>query len=371
MISNTQLELIYNTINDTVFLLQIEDESRFKFISVNESFSRKTGLSYNTIINRYVDEIIPAESLSLVLSKYQEAIKNRSSVTWEEVSVYPTGRKTGLVTVTPVFDDLGKCVRIVGSVHDITDQRLQEEKLKSMNDEREKVIADLIKRNQDLEHFTYIVSHNLRSPVANLMGLSKLIDHENPNPEDKDEIIHAITLSVNKLDTIINDLNWILQIREQNVEKKEMVFFRNLVDDICISIKDVIQKHAVSITLDCHELDGIYSVKSYVYSIFYNLIINSIKYRKSDISPAITIVCKNAGDIAEFVFSDNGKGLDMKKNGPYLFGLYKRFDTSVEGKGLGLYLLKNQIESLKGSIVAKSEPGDGMMFIIKLPMIKV
>jgi signal transduction histidine kinase len=79
------------------------------------------------------------------------------------------------------------------------------------------------------------------------------------------------------------------------------------------------------------------------------------------------IECHNLGDNIEIVFADNGKGVDMKKNGADLFGLYKRFDTTVKGKGLGLYLVKMQVESLGGKITAQGEVDKGMQFTILLP----
>jgi len=124
-----QLDLIYNTVNDIIFLISIEKEQRFWFKSVNRSFLLVTGLKQEQIIGKYIDEVIPEPSLTLVLNNYNRAIQTHETVEWEEISEYPAGRKTGIVTVTPVFNDMDECTTLVGTVHDITGHKKAEEVL--------------------------------------------------------------------------------------------------------------------------------------------------------------------------------------------------------------------------------------------------
>ena len=127
-----QLNVIYNTVSDSFFMLSIEDQNRFKFISVNSTFLKTTGLNEEQIIGQYVHNVIPMPSLLMVLEKYNEAITGRSSVCWEETSVYPSGTKTGFVTVSPVIDEKNNCTILVGSVHDITERKRSENEMKSL-----------------------------------------------------------------------------------------------------------------------------------------------------------------------------------------------------------------------------------------------
>ncbi|MES1215741.1 MAG: PAS domain S-box protein, partial [Bacteroidota bacterium] len=131
--SEKQLDLIYNTIEDVVFLIAVEKEKRFRFQAVNRSFLSVTGLKQEQVLGKYVEEVIPEPSLSLVLSKYKETIQTRQTSRWEEISEFPAGRKTGIVSVTPVFNDTGECVTLVGTVHDITQIKTIEEKLVKAN----------------------------------------------------------------------------------------------------------------------------------------------------------------------------------------------------------------------------------------------
>src|SRR6516165_2333391 len=118
-----QLASIYNTVGDVIFHLAVESEGQFRFISVNAAFLKVTGLSREAVVGRAVNEVIPEPSLTMALGKYRQAIERRTTVEWEETSDYPSGQLTGEVSVTPVFDATGKCTRLVGSVHDVTEMR--------------------------------------------------------------------------------------------------------------------------------------------------------------------------------------------------------------------------------------------------------
>jgi PAS domain S-box-containing protein len=235
--------------------------------------------------------------------------------------------------------------------------------------ERDKMTADLVQRNKDLEQFTYIVSHNLRAPVANIRGLSNLLNgFEAVDKQDNASALLALSYSVNTLDKVIIDLNNILQIGKQVNDPIETVSLPGLVEEIKSGIHEMIRKNKAQITYDFEALDELYTLKGYMYSIFQNLVINSIKFKQPGISPKIEISSAVVGNSIHLCFKDNGKGIDLIKNTPHLFGLYKRFDTSVEGKGMGLFMVKLQTESLGGIINVNSEIDKGTEFILEFPM---
>jgi PAS domain S-box-containing protein len=236
--------------------------------------------------------------------------------------------------------------------------------------EREKTTAELIKRNQDLEQFTYIISHNLRAPVANIKGLSNLLSCFEHVDTDCLETLDALALSIKNLDKVIIDLNQILQTSKHVSDKNEQVSLPVLVKEISSVLQSMILSNNATLNCDFSEIDELYILKSYMYSIFQNLIVNSIKYRKIEINPVIDITSKRNGDKITICFKDNGKGIDLTKNGAQLFGLYKRFDHTVEGKGMGLFMVKMQVESLGGTITVESELGKGTEFIIELTVEK-
>ncbi|MGN6181691.1 MAG: PAS domain S-box protein [Mucilaginibacter sp.] len=288
------------------------------------------------------------------------SITNKGSFNYETTHVLSDGTTEWYdVTWMGIFNRKEENIGFILTLKDITDKKLAEM-------EREKMTADLVKRNADLEQFTYIISHNLRAPVANIIGLSAMLgDMEVKHTEDADTL-KALNVSVNKLDDVIIDLNHILQVNSEINQKIEKIHFADIVRDITQSIGHIVKRENVTVNTD-FEIDSIYTLKNYLHSIFYNLIMNSIKYHRPDVAPVIRISNFIQGDKIVIIFKDNGKGIDLEKNGKQLFGLYKRFDYSVEGKGMGLFMVKMQVESLNGSISAESMPNRGTAFRLEFP----
>ncbi len=154
-----QLEIIFNASNDIIFLISVEPGPRYRFTSVNRAFLSATGMQKEIIEGRFVDEIIPEPSLWIALTNYRKAIADHHTVQWEETSDYPAGRKTGIVNITPVFDEQEQCTMLVGTVHDITDR-------KKMEEEKEYVHYLLLKEKELSE-----------SIINNLPGVFYLFDN--------------------------------------------------------------------------------------------------------------------------------------------------------------------------------------------------
>ena len=231
--------------------------------------------------------------------------------------------------------------------------------------ERAKMVADLVTRNNDLEQFAYIISHNLRAPIANIIGASGVLTDPDLCDEDKEILNAGIGKSIRKLDDVVQDLNHILEIKAKVNENKETVCFSELVDEIKVSIKNLIDRYDIEIVADFAAVNELLTLKPFIYSIFYNLISNSVKYRRQDIPCIIQIKSRKMENHVKLLFTDNGLGIDLHKNAGQVFGLYKRFHTNVEGKGMGLYMVKTQVETLGGKIGIKSAANAGTRFTIE------
>lgn len=231
--------------------------------------------------------------------------------------------------------------------------------------ERSKMIADIVQRNNNLEQFSYIVSHNLRAPVANILGLTDIMENSPIDKEEEKAILEYLVTSAKKLDEVIRDINYILELKENVNEKKVSVQFAEIIADIKISMAQIIEAEQVQIITDFEAVPEILTIKSYLYSIFYNLISNSIKYRQPGVAPVIRITATRIKNKIRISLKDNGLGINIEKKGRDVFGLYKRFHNHVEGKGMGLFMVKTEVEALGGTINLVSEENKGTEFIIK------
>ena len=126
-LNEKHLSLIYDTLSDVVFLLAVEPDDRFRFVSVNRAFLDITGLSREQVVGKRIEQVLPKTAQAVVISKYKEAIVDNKTVFWEQASTFPTGEFVGAVAVTPVRNAQGVCAHLVGTVHDLTERKRAEE----------------------------------------------------------------------------------------------------------------------------------------------------------------------------------------------------------------------------------------------------
>jgi signal transduction histidine kinase len=222
---------------------------------------------------------------------------------------------------------------------------------------------ELIKHNNDLLQFSYTVSHNLRGPVASLIGLVNLFDKKELK-EDHQIILEHLEVSSERLDTTIKDLGSIIDMRNSVSKTKQRVEWASELEHITILLKKEIEDQHVEIESDFSEAPTVYSIKPMVTSILYNLTSNAIKYHSPDRKPKISIRTSQENNLVRLDITDNGMGIDLDKFKDKVFGLYKRFHTHTEGKGLGLFLVKLQAETLGGRAEVKSKLNSGTTFSI-------
>ncbi len=223
--------------------------------------------------------------------------------------------------------------------------------------------SELVEQNSRLEQFSYIISHNLRAPLARVQGLVSLLN--NPQTEEEKLTIHQLLLrSSHELDTVITDLGLIINIQKSNTEIRSEVSLSKIIKKVIKSLDPELHLIKATVNMNVNPSEIIQSLPPYVESIFYNLISNAIKYRYKDRPLLIQINSKRMHQFVEVTISDNGLGIDLTKYNAQLFNLYKRFHLHVEGKGLGLYLVRTQIESLGGRIEVQSEVDQGTRFIL-------
>lgn len=123
------LNFLFEHVADVIFFLEVLGADRYRFVAINGRFAQATGLQSSDVLGKEIDEVIPPASLGLVKRHYRQAIETGETARWEEVSTYPIGTKTGEVSVSPMIEADGNCRYLMGVVHDVTEQRLSQEKL--------------------------------------------------------------------------------------------------------------------------------------------------------------------------------------------------------------------------------------------------
>jgi signal transduction histidine kinase len=225
---------------------------------------------------------------------------------------------------------------------------------------------ELVKYNNELLQFSYTVSHNLRGPVARLLGLSDLAQAEQNLAQAK-RWVDLMHKTAGDLDLIIKDLNKILDLRNEPDQYLEPVDFEKEWQQSLSLLQDSLTgQEEITATFN---LRGIMTVRAMVQSIFYNLLSNAIKFRSPDRNLKVHASSWTTDGKAYLEIKDNGLGFDTRLHKEKLFKLYKRFHSHVEGRGIGLYLIKAQLEVLHGTIDVESAPDQGSLFRITIPLV--
>lgn len=295
-----------------------------------------------------------------VMESHINDARNSSQVSYEVSYLQPDESiKTYHVLMHPVTTAANEFFGICITINDITLSKISEK-------ETLDYVEQLQVKNRNLKQFAYMVSHNLRSPIVKIQGLSYLLDDsENENQL----ILKYINDEINNLDNVIKDMNTIITASDHEGLKMEYVDFETEYRLITNVLEDRISESRAIIKCNFTECSGIHSVKGYIYSILYNLISNAIKYRATDRIPCIHVKTSVSDQKICMTVQDNGIGIDLEKNGTKIFELYKRLHgNDIPGKGIGLSMVKIQAEAIGGKIDVQSTPGAGTTFKVCLPL---
>lgn len=352
-----KLSIVADKASDGIAIL----DSEFNIEFVNNGFIQMSGYTESETIGRRMGALLKIKNYDYALSlKVIEELGKGTFIEEEIECIKKDGSSYwNLVKLTPIMNALGQMEMCITIHTDITEKKKAEMELRLLAE-------DLYRQNKELHQFAYIVSHNMRSPVANIVGLANLLELFKDDPETQTQTLKELSKSVNNLDMVIKDLSYILTINNANKELlKEPVNFQDLLQQVLIDLQPQIIVTDADIMIPPKALI-LRTNRAYIHSIFYNLISNAIKYRSHQ-TPYIKIDFYPTEEHMVIYIADNGKGIDLKKHSHDLFKPYKRFDFKVEGKGLGLFLVKSHVEALGGHLNLKSEVNKGSTFYIKLP----
>ena len=354
------LETVITQSKDAVMITDIDTSKNVipNIIFVNSAFTDMTGYPADEVIGKSLEILFGKKSDILEFDKLRTAVQEYKECFVETISYKKSGEEFWInFSMIPVTDKEGEHSHWISIQRDVTVEKEREK-------EREQLIRELTQNNKDLKQFSYITSHNLRAPLSNLTGLLNLIEEIPIEDSELKEIINGFSKSTHLLNETINDLVKVIIIKDNPSVQKEKLFIKDVFENVFNQLSFLISANKPILKIDL-EVETIFDInKSYLESIFLNLLTNAINYREPSRQLRITIATKVEDNNLIMTFKDNGIGIDLEKNNDKIFGLYQRFHNYPESKGLGLYLVKSQVESMGGTISVDSNVGKGTTFTI-------
>lgn len=329
---------------------------------VNDAFTLNTGYELGEVIG-----LKPKDFLQENGGNRQETLDALSAALWKHENInvgLKNRRKNGEsfyinLNITPVFDQDHHLINFIAIQQDITDQKLYEERIVEQNDA-------LTKINRELDHFVYSISHDLRAPLLSIQGLLGLIEFSEQEAGNQ-EYLGLIGESVARLDnTILDILNYSRNARLDVVHAE--FDLRMTIDDMLRDLSSLRPDVRVQVEWQGSKLVRLDEVRLGV--LLKNIVSNAIKYSRSGIDDAhVLIRVENSPEVCLIVVRDNGEGIP-EVHLPKVFDMFYRATNSSSGTGLGLYICKEVVDKLGGSIDLKSTPGVGTEVSVSLPQIK-
>lgn len=346
----TESELQQKKYEDKLLIereLEKNIQKQIEFIKSQES---KIELSDEKI--KQQEEYLEVKSLEV--EEKEEVLKRKNS----EISAH---RRANILLIVIVL------ICILGVVY-IYRSYLNKKRLNAILDEKNKAIEEqaalLESKNSKLEQFNYIATHDLKTPISNLEGYYSFLK-EDIETEDAEllDTVHWIGKSIEQSKLMIDDLTLIAKSENSKMHYEECSF-QEIIDSILENFdKEIIQSNA-KIHINLKACSTIKYGKVELRSILQNLISNALKYKSPDRVPEIQISTSIERDTVLLSIKDNGLGIDLEKHFGDVFQAFKRIHVREEGSGIGLYIIKNLIESNGGKIDVTSKVNEGSAFTV-------
>lgn len=353
------LALVARNTDNGVLITDAEGRTEW----VNDAFVKHTGYTLADMQGRPPGAVLHGPETDPATCRFiRERLRLGTGFSATILTYRKSGKKVWLaIEATPVRDEAGQLTQYVAVLQNITFRKEVEASQANMT-------QDLYRHNRDLQQFTYVISHNLRAPLANALGLSVLLTQTDRHSAVFDTALASLRQSMLQADDVLKDLNQVLSIRDRkDVLAQEPLVFREVCLQAVQNLQEPLQACAGKVALTIDPELAMRGNRAYLYSIFYNLLSNSIKYRSEERALRIDIACGTGEHGGPTItFTDNGSGFDMFKAGSDVFQLYKRFHTNQRGRGIGLFLVKTHVEALGGKITVASEVNFGTRFTIHL-----
>ena len=332
------------------------------WIRVNRMLCEMLGYEMKDFLNKTFQDITYPDDLDLDLSQMNMLLEGKIPAYSMEKRYYRIDKQViwVLLSVTLVRDQQNVPLYFVSQIKDINER-------KNMELERDKALEIIQTQNGRLLNFAHIVSHNLRSHAANIQMITSMIGEEEDLAE-QENLISLLGVNALNLQETLEHLNEVVDVGSDGAENQKTLNLLNEINKVKNVLLPSLQQVNAKLVIQVAPEIVIATDQAYLESILLNLLTNSIKYRKPNRNLQINVLAKLEKNKLVLKIKDNGLGIDLGVNGSKIFGMYNTFHGNKDARGIGLFLVKNQVEGMRGTISVKSKPAVGTTFEIVLPI---
>ncbi|RZJ66153.1 MAG: PAS domain S-box protein [Flavobacterium sp.] len=353
--SQQRIESLINTIDGVVWESDFTSDN---ITFVNKKAEEITGYPTRQWLseNDFWTKHLHPDDRAKALRDYKENVKEHNQFEFEYRFMKSDGDYIWVRDYVNVVKENGKPAFVRGIMLDITKEKESEEKLNES-------LKLVIEQNKRLQNFSYIVSHNLRSHTSNIQSIAALMESMESESERKHMLNMLRTVSGSLNETMTN-LNEVVNIQTNISLVSENLNLKQYIDNtLAVLSEQIVTKKAIIDVNVSDDVEILFNA-AYLESILLNLVSNAIRYSSAERQPEIDIEWIGKNGVKSLKISDNGIGIDLKKYGDKIFGMYKTFSNNPDSRGIGLFITKNQIDAMGGTISVESEPGKGTNFVI-------
>ena len=331
-----------------------------RWLTVNDSLCNILGYSKKELLKlNYIDLKHPDDIKSGNVALFDMVSGKIDHFQTEKRFVNKSGKLIYCFAASSVIkDEQGKPLHFLMQISNITPLFNQKKKI-------EKLLGQSEHQNERLLNFAHIVSHNLRSHSSNLGMLIDIAKEDTPQIFDN-EILPMVEHAVRQLGETVENLNEVATISAKKNHDLQPVNLDKTLNKVFLTLAAQIKETNTVICKDVDSQTNVKAIPAYLDSILLNLITNAIKYKKPDLPAKISIKTSTLNKKVIVDVIDFGMGIDLNTHGKKLFGMYKTFHRHKDARGLGLFITKNQVEALGGTIEVESEVDKGSTFRISL-----
>ncbi|HEX8548493.1 MAG TPA: PAS domain-containing sensor histidine kinase [Cytophagaceae bacterium] len=348
-VSRDYLKSIFLGVVDMLIVLDKDNN----IIEVNRTVTQLLGFEESELIGKSIESLLAAKTSSLKIV-YKKLEKKGVCYNIEK---YFRGKNNNIIPVSCsaslLYDNFENVKGTLYIAKDISKIKKTEEDLKL--------------KNQELDTFIYRAAHDLKGPVASILGITNIAPLDVTDPIALQYFLMVQQCS-EKLDKVLKHLREVAAIDKASKERKKLDLVHK-VDTVLAELKNLPGFDKINIIKDLQQPEAFYGNAKMMRMIIYHLLDNSIKFKRDGENPFIRIKLKEINNVLHIQVEDNGIGI-KKKLHHKIYDMFFRANTSSEGSGLGLYMVKTFVKSMRGEITMKSVEKKGTSFSIMIPNMK-